>query len=431
MELKFPAGFLWGTATAAHQVEGNNALSDYWLFEHLPASEFDEPSGIACDHYNRYRSDIALLKDFGFNAFRFSIEWARIEPRRGEFDTAEIEHYRDVLRTCHESGITPIVTLQHFTSPQWLIAQGGWGSAKTPAYFGNYARRITEELGDLMTFVCTMNEVNGGRITNATGIFGSIDDRRKAAWVQQAARQLGMSPSDFTPWNFACEERHINVIRNAHREAVRNIRDINTDIKVGLTIASQEITPTPGCEEVAERVHHDIERCFFDAVKDDDFIGVQSYTRWEVDCSAALRPFPDANMTQMGYEVRPEALAACIRHTASKTGLPVLITENGIGTDDDNQRIAFLQEALIGVMECIKDNINVLGYTYWTALDNFEWEFGYKKHFGLIAVDRNSQERIPKPSATWLGNVAKNNALHIDEVRKDPENPGTKIGAVR
>jgi len=238
----FPNGFLWGTATAAHQVEGNNVNSDHWLMEHVPGTIYAEPSGDACDHYHRYPEDIALLAELGFNMYRFSIEWARIEPEEGEFSKASLEHYRRMLATCHEHGLTPMVTFHHFTSPRWLIAAGGWEDKDTP-----------------------------------------------------------------------------------------------------------------------------------------------------------------------------EALEATIRCAASVTGIPVIVTENGIATADDTRRIEYIQRALQGVANCLKDGLDVRGYIYWSALDNFEWMQGYRPTFGLIAVDRETQKRTVKPSARWLGAVARANRLPISQ----------------
>lgn len=168
-KIDFPEGFLWGTATAAHQVEGNNVNSDVWVFEHMPKSPYVEPSGDACDHYHRYRSDIALLAELGFNAYRFSIEWARIEPEEGEFSLAVLEHYRDMLRACQEHNITPIVTFHHFTSPRWLMAHGGWESKKTPDRFARYCERATRYLGDLIGAACTLNEANIAAVITKNG----------------------------------------------------------------------------------------------------------------------------------------------------------------------------------------------------------------------------------------------------------------------
>lgn len=159
---KFEKGFFVGAATAAHQVEGNNIHSDYWAQEQLPHTSFAEPSGIACDHYNRYEEDIRLLADAGLNAYRFSIEWARIEPEEGKFDPAEIEHYRKVIACCKANGVEPVVTLLHFTSPKWLIAKGGWEAESTVEYFKRYVSYVMEQLGSELHYVCTINEANMG-----------------------------------------------------------------------------------------------------------------------------------------------------------------------------------------------------------------------------------------------------------------------------
>ena len=179
--MAFPQGFLIGAATAAHQVEGNNINSDYWLQEHLPHSSFTEPSGEACDHYNRYEEDIKLLAEAGLNAYRFSVEWARIEPEEGKFDETEIEHYRDVIRCCKAHGVEPIVTLLHFTSPAWLIRKGGWEAESTIEYFRRYAAYVTEKLGGELNYICTINEANMGLQLAAIA-------RRFTLMAQQAAK---------------------------------------------------------------------------------------------------------------------------------------------------------------------------------------------------------------------------------------------------
>ena len=160
--MAFPKGFFIGAATAAHQVEGNNVHSDYWAQEQLPHTSFAEPSGLACDHYHRYEEDIRLLAEAGLNAYRFSVEWARIEPEEGKFDETEIEHYRKVIACCRKNGVEPIVTLHHFTSPVWLIRKGGWEAESTIEDFRRYAAYVTERLGGELRYICTINEANMG-----------------------------------------------------------------------------------------------------------------------------------------------------------------------------------------------------------------------------------------------------------------------------
>ena len=160
--MRLPEHFLIGAATAAHQVEGNNIRSDLWAMEHMKHTSFLEPSLDAVDHYHRYEEDIRLLSDAGLNAYRFSIEWARIEPEEGQFDPAEIEHYRKVIACCKAHGVEPVVTLLHFTSPKWLIERGGWEAESTVDYFKRYAVKVVEALGDELHYICTINEANMG-----------------------------------------------------------------------------------------------------------------------------------------------------------------------------------------------------------------------------------------------------------------------------
>ncbi|MBQ5657744.1 MAG: glycoside hydrolase family 1 protein, partial [Bacteroidaceae bacterium] len=159
---KFPENFLLGASTAAHQVEGNNIHSDYYTMELMKSTSFVEPSADAVDHYNRYEEDIKLLVCAGLNCYRFSIEWARIEPVEGQFDEAEVEHYRKMIRFCKDNGVTPIVTLHHFTSPKWLISKGGWEAESTVEDFRRYCAYVAEKLGDELTYIVTINEANMG-----------------------------------------------------------------------------------------------------------------------------------------------------------------------------------------------------------------------------------------------------------------------------
>jgi beta-glucosidase len=202
MNISFPQGFMWGTATAAHQVEGNNVNSDSWVLEHLPHTVFEEPSGDAIDHYHRYESDIALLASLGFNSYRFSIEWARVEPEPGFFSTAMLDHYKRVLTTCHTHGLRPVVSLHHFTSPRWLITQGGWRSQGTVARFADYCARVACDLGDLVDAICTINEVN---IPLMIGQWtaGTANDPKQIAFRSEATQAFNVSSDRFSPFLMA------------------------------------------------------------------------------------------------------------------------------------------------------------------------------------------------------------------------------------
>jgi beta-glucosidase len=408
---QFPAGFLWGTATAAHQVEGNNVNSDNWLYEHVPGTIYAEPSGDACDHYHRYREDIALLAELGFNLYRFSIEWARIEPQPGEFSRAALEHYRRMLAACHEHGITPMVTFHHFTSPRWLIASGGWEDAATPDKFARYCEQATRYLGDLIGAACTLNEANIARLIMKSGFLPPIEQLQQAPWWTATAHALDVAPDRLSPFMFAASTQAVDVLLATHRRAVEAIKSASGHFPVGLTLALQDIQAGPGGEARAAQMRREIEDVFLEALCDDDFVGVQTYSRARFGPAGPLPPEDGVELTQMGYEFWPDALEATIRHTTAVTGRPIIVTENGIGTTDDTRRVAYVKRALQGVLNCLKDGIDVRGYTYWSAMDNYEWMLGYRPTFGLIAVDRETQQRTVKPSARWLGSIARANGF--------------------
>ena len=409
--MKFPRGFLWGTATAAHQVEGNNVYSDNWLLEHVPGTIYVEPSGDACDHYHRYSEDIALLAKLGFNMYRFSIEWARIEPEEGEFSRASLEHYRRMLATCHEHNLTPMVTFHHFTSPRWLIASGGWEDENTPEKFARYCEHATRYLGDLIGAACTLNEPNIALLLTKCEIVPPPDPQRPAPWRLAAANALGITPDRLAPFVFAASDQAVETILTAHRQAVEAIKAGPGDFPVGLTLALQDIQAGEGGEELAAKMRRAINGVYLENLRGDDFVGVQTYSRMRFGPKAPLPPEKGVELTQMHYEFWPEALEATIRYAAAVTGIPVIVTENGLATTDDTRRIEYIDRALQGVVNCLQDGVDVRGYIYWSAFDNFEWMQGYRPTFGLIAVDRKTQARTVKPSARWLGAVARANGF--------------------
>lgn len=406
MEFSFPPGFLWGAATAAHQVEGNNVYNDSWLLEHLPGTIYVEPSGDACDQYHRYREDIALLAELGFTMYRFSLEWSRIEPEDGEFSLAALEHYRRVLAACHEHGITPMLTYHHFTSPRWLMAAGGWEDDRTPGKFARFCRRATDHLGDLIGLACTINEANIGPVLGAL-VPGLMDDAPRSEFWASAAAAFGIPPDRFAPFQYVVSERSRATILAAHHAAVEAIKSGAGHFPVGITLALQDFQPVPAGEELAARWNWEINDRYLESVRGDDYVGVQVYSRARVGPEGALPPEAGVELTQMGYEFWPEALEACIRRAVAVAGIPVIVTENGLSTTDDSRRIAYVQRALDGVTACLRDGLDVRGYTYWSALDNYEWALGYRPTFGLIAVDRSTQTRTAKPSARWLGDLAR------------------------
>ncbi len=408
--MNFPEGFLWGAAVAAHQVEGGNTNCDSWLLEHVDGSIYSEPSGDACDHYHRYREDIALLANLGFNSYRFSIEWARIEPEEGEFSIAQLDHYRRMLAACHEHGIKPVVTFHHFTSPRWLAQRGGWESPETAALFARYCERAAKHLGDLVGLACTINELNLPILLHKSGFLHSDEAIITSRWRAAAARALGVQAEMFSSFPFCVRGRAVEVLLEAHRRGSQALRAAG-QFGVGMTLAMLDFQAAPGAEGVRDRIVAEAHDIFLDAARADDFVGVQCYTRQRLGPDGPLAPEPGAEFTQMGYEFWPEAVEASVRQASAKAQVPIIVTESGIATDDDSRRIAYVERALAGVGRCLRSGIDVRGYFYWSLLDNFEWLFGYRPKFGLVAVDRSTQKRTLKRSAEWLGRIAHNNKI--------------------
>lgn len=421
----FPKGFLWGAATAAHQVEGNNINSDLWVMEHVPGTSFAEPSGDACDHYRLFRSDIRMLKDLGFNAYRFSIEWARIEPEKSFFSKAALAHYREVLESCHEMGITPMVTLHHFTSPRWLMRLGGWEGNETPQLFARYCQVVAQELGELMPYVCTINEANITVIirhmiaaaqrkveTQApVGVDAQPHPNPQVAFALNAAQALNTTPERVKPFLFAFSPDSQRIVMEAHERGRDAVKAASPKSWVGLTLALNDVQPRPGGESQAEAVRQEMFHSYLPACQGDDFLGVQNYNRKRVGPEGPLGNEEGVEMTQMGYEFYPEALEAVLRMVSAHFTHPLIVTENGVATGDDSRRIEFIRRALGGVQRCLEDGIDVRGYFHWTLLDNFEWMLGYRPTFGLVAVDRTTQQRTIKESARYLGAIASSNSL--------------------
>ncbi len=406
----FPDNFLWGTATAAHQVEGNNVNSDFWVLEHLPHTIFAEPSGDAVDHYHRYTDDIAMLAQLGFNSYRFSIEWARVEPEEGAFSIAALDHYERMLETCHQYNLAPVVTLHHFTSPRWIAAKGGWTNPNLPNLFARYCAKVTRHLGDHINAVCTINEANLPAML-AFYRAGHKEDAQAAAFREEALRAFGISEQQWGFFTLVAPEAGNQVILNAHKTAVAAIKAERSGLPVGITLALSDMQALPGGEAMRDHVRNNLQDIFLEATHGDDFVAVQTYTRERYGPEGILRPEEGVELTQMHYEFWPEALEATLRYAHAATGLPLMVTENGIGAEDDTRRVEYYRRALRGVANCLADGIDIRGYYAWSAFDNFEWMMGYGPKFGIVAVNRATQERSFKPSAHLLGKIARENRV--------------------
>lgn len=417
--LAFPKEFVWGSATAAHQVEGDNRFNDWWAHEHAAETNAVEPSGIACDHYHRYADDFALLKSLGHQVHRLSIEWSRIEPREGDIQAAEIEHYRAVLTKLHEFGIVPWVTIHHFTLPQWFAEGGGFSRRQNLEKFRRFVDLAASRFGDLANHWCTINEPT---------IHAEMGYR------------FGYFPPRLRDDVLAAETLE-NLFR-AHTMASEAIRSHVPTAEIGITLAMAVNEPfDPQSEadremsvrrdaETNEACCHALRTGVFrypgradqeisGLASSSTFVGVQYYSRTRYDASRGGFAVPDFNRTlsQMGWEIYPEGFAPVLRQ-AAETGFPVYVTENGVAHDDDRVRVEFIADHLAEVDRVRSEGCDVRGYFYWSAMDNFEWNFGYGPKFGLIEVDRLSLERKPRPSAHFFAEIARAGRVTPELVRQ-------------
>ena len=420
-DLRFPDHFLFGTAVASYQVEGGIYNNDWTIWENKNNSVCVEPCNEACKHYELVDEDISLLKDLGIRAFRFSIEWSRIEPTKGNFDDNEIKHYVDKANKLISNNITPIITFHHFTTPAWLFNDGSWLNPKSDDYFNYYVEKLMKKLPKEIIYFNTINE---------PGIFAFF----------------GYFSTNKFPPGIANETKFINASENimsAHRKALRTIKQYNPNAKVGMTHALQEWEDNDR-NKLKEYLKYHLEDKFLEASLDDDFIGLQTYTIVRYPKSILLKLFSplllnigiirkfllpriiqifagrngaitkETRTTKMGYEYRPDAVLYNLKRLSKKfPDKEIFITENGIATDNDDERIEFVTTVLKDVHQFESENQNVIGYLYWSLLDNFEWDLGYQMNFGLVEIDKETFKRIPHKSAKWFGNISSSNILSI------------------
>ena len=417
---RFPEGFLWGAATSAHQVEGGNTNNDWSAWEEQ--GRVVERAGAACDHFHRFEGDFDLAKGLLHNAHRFSLEWSRIEPEEGRFSDEALRHYREVIEALHARGIEPVVTLHHYTIPRWLAARGGWESGEIERCFMRYVERVLDACGDRVRWWITLNEP-------VVQVF--------KGWL------IGQWP----PGRLGDYPRAMQVIRRmlrAHVLAYHAIHQRRPDAMVSVAKHCLAFTPNhprnPFDRLSASFRDFLFNNLFIEALHTGrlalpgqfferlpfgrtlDFIGINYYTRDFVrNTGFSLPGFVGLSGTlenerrigkrnDLGWEVYPEGLGHFLR-SFRRYRLPILITENGIPTTDEDDRWAFIYMHLWQVMRAMAAGVPVIGYLYWSLLDNYEWVDGYRARFGLIGVRFDTQDRIVRPSAHWLAEVIENRSL--------------------
>ena len=421
--ISFPASFRFGTATAATQIEGGCTTSDWYAFARQPGrvKNGDRPD-VACDAWHRWRDDLALQRSLGLGAYRMSIEWARIEPRPGDIDRAALDTYRTMLGALRDAGIEPMVTLHHFTLPQWLAERGGVLADEFHTRLARFARVAVGALGDVCRFWITINEPN--------------------VLAAQAYLLGTWPPAEKNP---AQAVRAHHRLLAAHVAAYRALKDARgDDVQVGVAHhlrLAQPARPESGADQTMARVFARVFNDSFaiatcegrmygplDAVVrgpdgfrvaeargTQDFFGVNYYSRDVIRFSTAHAGElfaqrgvpPGAEVSDLGWEVYPEGLGILLRTWARRSGVPMVVTENGIADAADTKRGSFLIRHLAEIGRAIADGVDVRGYFHWSLVDNFEWADGYEPRFGLVEVDYATQERRVRESGRLYGRIAR------------------------
>jgi len=416
---RFPQDFLWGTATAAHQVEGGNHANDWWAWEQVPGHiKNNDRSDPACEHYERFLSDFDLLRSLHQNAHRLSLEWSRIEPVPGQFSSAALAHYRDVLQALRDRGMQPMVTLHHFTNPTWIADAGGWEAPETAERFARFAERVIDELGDLSRFWITINEPT-------------------------VIAYQGYVRGEWPPGkrDFGAAMRVLVTLLRGHWIAYERIKARHPELQVGLAHHLRIFDPAGRLAPQDRAVAAAFGRVFNETIlkslrrgrlvfpltragkasgpsRSQDFIGLNYYTRelvrFNVHYGAELfgqRIVPAGwQRSDLTWELYPEGLNRMLL-ALRREKLPIYVTENGIADARDTMRPEFLRTHIAAMLRAIEAGAPVRGYFHWTCFDNFEWAEGYGAKFGLIACDPVTQERRPRPSARLYAQICQLNRL--------------------
>jgi len=383
--LKFPENFFWGASTSAYQVEGGIENSDW--------SE-SNPANKACNHYLLFKEDFEILKKLNLNAYRFSIEWSRLEPEKGKFDEKEIKHYLELLNSLKERKITPFLTLHHFTNPLWFTKEGGWAKKQNREYFLRFSEKVFKIFSPFVEWWILFNEP----LIYASNAFliGRWPPKKK---------------------NFVSFFKVLSNIIFCHKEIFKLFHKNQKNVKVG--IAQSTIYFEPFGNSFFDKINAKIcdyfwNRFLIEKIKESlDFIGINYYSRAKVEFPFLFKTGSNY-LSDIGWEIYPKGIFEVLK-SFKKYKLPILITENGIADASDEKREKFIKEHLYWVWQAIKEGVNVKGYFYWSLLDNFEWDFGFEARFGLVGVDFKNFERKIRPSASFYSKVAAKNELFLNE----------------
>lgn len=421
---QFPRGFLWGTATASHQVEGRNTNNNWYSWEQEGHIVKGHQCGLACDWWGgRWKEDFDRAREDGHNAHRLSIEWSRIQPAPDRWDEDALDYYREMMRGLYDRGMTPLVTLHHFTDPIWVMDQGGWENQETITDFLAYTKKVVSALKEYTTMWCTFNEPNV--YTTMGYLLGEFPPGKR-----------DMKTS------FQVSENMIT----AHAAAYRAIHNIQEEAHVGLVINYRSMIPhrpwfplDRAVAAIQSRAYNDffpraaasgVLRFPFKQKKNpelkgtQDYLGINYYTRDRVAFSLKAREElfghrfydPDALLSETGFiALQPEGMFEALRW-GTRFGVPMIVTENGVDDSEDTLRPRYIAEHLHQIWRAVNFNWPIKGYFHWTLVDNFEWERGWTQRFGLYELDQDTQARTRRPSADFYSKICRQNALSWEMV---------------
>ena len=421
----FPKGFLWGTATAAHQVEGNNTNNQWWKWEQ--EGHTNGKSGLACDWWGgRWREDFDRAAETGQNAHRLSVEWSRIQPTPDRWDEDALEKYRAMLRGLKERGMTPMVTLHHFSDPLWVYEKGAWENADVVAWFEKFVRKTVEALKEYCTLWCTVNEPNVYALTGyANGAFPpGVNDLKRAVQVQA------------------------NMLRG-HVAAYRAIHEVQPEARVGYALHYRTMvakTWSPLDKLMRNIRYSGINMAFPSGISEgvlrspvgnvsipeakgtQDFLGINYYSEDTISFNL-LNPkelfthtgYPaDAEMSENNFIANiPEGFFNTLKWAVrTYPNLPIIVSENGVEDSTDKMRPRYLAQHIHQMWRAVNFNWPIKGYFHWSLVDNFEWERGWTQRFGLWEVDPETQKRTKRPSADLYAAICHENGLSSEMVAK-------------
>ena len=412
----FSRDFLFGTATAATQIDGGDTASDWYHWSSQQSRILDGKScAVACDHWNRHEADFKLMQKLGVNAYRLGLDWSRFEPRPGERNTAALDHVRKMLGSLKRKRIRPLLTLSHFATPQWWLDRGGWTKEENIGDFLRFVEWIVPEIGDLVSEYVTFNE------PNVYALFGYMDGR----WPPGHSGIRGYFESQAVLRNQLLT--HFKVYDYLHgTHARKGWKSPSVGIAKHCRVFDA-IDPESALDR--DRKHEAEKRfnlVFPDGIQTGrlpkplgnnervhdgaawDFFGLNYYSRTLVGFSLFTPQMlfiktlpngkPDAPTNDLGWELYPEGMTRLLKDMYHRYRMPIRITENGIAARDDTMRVDFLKSHLTAVHRAMEDGVPVEGYYHWSLMDNFEWAEGYEPRFGLIGVDFETQKRTIKPS---------------------------------